>query len=113
MVRQDIVDKVFGYKQRDVTQLKVFENNQHPMAKQIAGLAHYAIRETVGWGKNRVVLAMPKVIINKTQNFCIVSAFDDDANEFISEIQKLKSKGWKLEGGVSASNSKLFQSLSK
>ena len=64
MVRQDIVDKVFGYKQKDVTQLKVFENNQHPMAKQIAGLAHYAIRETVGWGKNRVVLAMPKVIIN-------------------------------------------------
>ena len=56
---------------------------------------------------------MPKVIINKTQNFCIVSAFDVDANEFISEIQKLKSKGWKLEGGVSASNSKLFQSLSK
>ena len=64
MVRQDVVDKVFGYKQKDITQLKIFENNQHPTAKQIAGLTHYAIKETVGWGKNRVVLAMPKVIFN-------------------------------------------------
>ena len=56
---------------------------------------------------------MPKVIINKTQNFCIISAFDEDTSEFISEIQKLKSEGWILEGGVSASNNKLFQSMSK
>ena len=56
---------------------------------------------------------MPKVKINKTQNFCIISAFDEDTIEFISEIQKLKSEGWKLEGGVSASNNKLFQSMSK
>ena len=63
MVRLDIVDKVFGYKQLDVTQLKYFENNKHPFAKRIAGLAHYAIKETVGYGKNRVVLAVPKVIL--------------------------------------------------
>ena len=56
---------------------------------------------------------MPKVKINKTQNFCIISAFDEDTSEFISEIQKLMSEGWKLEGGVSASNNKLFQSMSK
>ena len=56
---------------------------------------------------------MPKVKINKTQNFCIISAFDEDTSEFISEIQKLKSEGWKLEGGVSDSNNKLFQSMSK
>ncbi|MDB9884943.1 hypothetical protein OAD01_04605 [Candidatus Marinimicrobia bacterium] len=56
---------------------------------------------------------MPKVKINKTQNFCIVSAFDEDISEFISEIQKLKLDNWKLEGGVSSSNSKLFQSMSK
>jgi|TARA_B110000263_G_scaffold49524_1_gene41358 hypothetical protein len=56
---------------------------------------------------------MPKVKINKTQNFCIISAFDEDINDFISEIQKLKLDGWKLEGGVSASNNKLFQSMSK
>ena len=56
---------------------------------------------------------MPKVKINKTQNFCIISAFDEDINDFISEIQKLKLDGWKLEAGVSASNNKLFQSMSK
>jgi hypothetical protein len=56
---------------------------------------------------------MTKVNINKTQNFCIISAFDEDTTEFISEIQKLKLDGWKLEGGVSTSNNKLFQSLSK
>ena len=56
---------------------------------------------------------MPKVKINKTQNFCIISAFDEDTSDFISEIQKLKSEGWKIEGGVSASNNKLFQSMSK
>ena len=56
---------------------------------------------------------MPKVKINKTQNFCIISAFDEDTSDFISEIKKLKLEGWKLEGGVSASNNKLFQSMSK
>jgi hypothetical protein len=56
---------------------------------------------------------MPKVKINKTQNFCIVSAFDEDTSDFISEIQKLTFDGWKLEGGVSASNNKIFQSMSK
>ena len=56
---------------------------------------------------------MPKVKIYKTQNFCIISAFDEDTSDFISEILKLKSEGWKLEGGVSASNNKLFQSMSK
>jgi len=62
MVRIDIIDKVFGYKQKDITQHKVFENNKHPLAERVAGLSHYAIKETVGYGKNRVVLAIPKVI---------------------------------------------------
>jgi len=62
MVRIDIVDKVFGYKQKDITQAKIFENNKHPLAERVAGLSHYTIKETVGWGKNRVVLAIPKVI---------------------------------------------------
>jgi hypothetical protein len=56
---------------------------------------------------------MPKIKINKTQNFCIVSAFEIYTNEFVFEIQKLKLDGWKLEGGMSSSNNKLFQSMSK
>tara|TARA_R110002167_G_scaffold184022_1_gene384455 strand:- start:21 stop:4199 length:4179 start_codon:yes stop_codon:yes gene_type:complete len=63
MVRLDIVDKVFGYKQLDITQIKYFDDNKHPFVKRVAGLAHYAIKETVGYGKNRVVLAVPKVIL--------------------------------------------------
>tara|TARA_Y100000310_G_scaffold60096_1_gene55461 strand:- start:389 stop:3379 length:2991 start_codon:yes stop_codon:yes gene_type:complete len=64
MVRHDIVEKVFGFKQLDITQLKVFQGD-HPLqlrAKQIAGLTHYAVRQTVGYGKNRIVLAMPEVV---------------------------------------------------
>ena len=64
MVRHDIVEKVFGFKQLDITQLEVFQGD-HPLqlrAKQIAGLTHYAVRQTVGYGKNRIVLAMPEVV---------------------------------------------------
>jgi len=64
MVRHDIVEKVFGFKQLDITQLGVFQGD-HPLqlrAKQIAGLTHYAVRQTVGYGKNRIVLAMPEVV---------------------------------------------------
>ena len=64
MVRHDIIDKVFGYKQMDISQLKLFDGDTwlHQRAKQVAGLAHYGIRQTVAYGKNRIVLAMPKVV---------------------------------------------------
>lgn len=64
MVRHDIIDKVFGYKQMDITQLKIFDGDTwiQQRAKQVAGLAHYGIRQTVAYGKNRIVLAMPKVV---------------------------------------------------
>ena len=65
MVREDIIDKVFGYTQLDVTQLKILQGESYKTqkAKQIAGLTHHLIRETVGYGKNRVVLAIPQVVI--------------------------------------------------
>ena len=67
LVREDIVDKVFGYKQFDVTQLKVFQddagNTKLPRVKYFAGLTHYMIRQIVGYGKDRVVIAMPQVVI--------------------------------------------------
>ena len=63
MVRIDIMDKVFGYRQLDITQAKMFEGNGvfQSWMRQIAGLAHYGLRQTVGYGKNRIVLAMPEV----------------------------------------------------
>ncbi|MDC3375242.1 hypothetical protein OAW27_00190 [bacterium] len=65
MVREDIIDKVFGYKQLDITQLKLLQGEGYgtQKTKQMAGLAHHLIRETVGYGKNRVVLAIPQVIV--------------------------------------------------
>ncbi len=65
MVREDIIDKVFGYTQLDVTQLKMLQGKSYgaQKAKQIAGLTHHLIRETVGYGKNRVVLAIPQVVV--------------------------------------------------
>ena len=62
MIREDIIDKVFGYKSFDISQLKRLEN--HPRTKYVAGLAHYMIKQIVGYGKDRVVIAMPQVIIN-------------------------------------------------
>lgn len=45
------------------------------------------------WTEDLRKLFMSKVKINKTQNFCVVSAFDEDTSEFVFEIQKLKLDG--------------------
>jgi hypothetical protein len=63
MVREDIVDKVFGYKAFDLTQLKLLQSDKHPLAKRIAGVTHHAIKQTVSYGKNRIVIAMPQVVV--------------------------------------------------
>ena len=62
MIRTDIIDKVFGYKSFDITQLQVLD--KHPRVKYVAGMAHYMIRQIVGYGKDRIVIGMPQVIIN-------------------------------------------------
>ncbi|SVD60350.1 uncharacterized protein METZ01_LOCUS413204, partial [marine metagenome] len=58
--------KVFGYKAFDLSELKMLqEEDTSPkrIAKRVAGITHHAIKQTVGYGKNRVVIAMPKVVI--------------------------------------------------
>jgi len=62
MVREDIIDKVFGYKAFDLSELKRLE--KHPRTKYYAGLAHYMVKQVVGYGKDRIVIAMPQVILN-------------------------------------------------
>tara|TARA_Y100000310_G_scaffold140890_1_gene140304 strand:+ start:16 stop:2907 length:2892 start_codon:yes stop_codon:yes gene_type:complete len=62
MIREDIIDKVFGYKSFDVTQLKRLD--KHPRTKYIAGLAHYMVKQIVGYGKDRIVIGMPQVIFS-------------------------------------------------
>ena len=65
-VREDIIDKVFGYKSFDLSELKMLQDDDTSfkrITKRAAGLTHHAIKQTVGYGKNRVVIAMPKVVV--------------------------------------------------
>ena len=62
MVREDIIDKVFGYKSFDISQLKRLDG--HPRTKYVAALAHYLVKQVVGYGKDRIVLGMPQVIFS-------------------------------------------------
>ena len=56
---------------------------------------------------------MSTVKINKKETYCIVSAFADDIIDFTETIQSLVNEGWHIIGGLSASNSMLYQSLIK
>ena len=62
MVRKDIIDKVFGFKVYDLSQLKLLQYPSMARVKRYAGLLHYLIRQTVGYGKDRIVIAMPAVV---------------------------------------------------
>ena len=54
---------------------------------------------------------MSKVEISKTNNYCVVSAFAEDMDELVKLVGELVLKGWSLSGGVSSSNSKVYQAL--
>ena len=56
---------------------------------------------------------MKNVKIRMGKNYCIVSSFTDDITELVNSIQILLDEGWSLMGGLTASNSKLFQALNK
>jgi len=60
-VREDIIDKVFGYKAFDLTQLKLVQK-AGPLFTRTLGVTHNIIKQTIGYGKNRVVMAMPQVV---------------------------------------------------
>jgi hypothetical protein len=66
LVREDIIDKVFGYRAFDLSQLKLLQaedTKTKRLTKRIVGLTHHVVKQTVGYGKNRVVIAMPQVVI--------------------------------------------------
>ena len=62
LIREDIVDKVFGFKVWDLSQFKFLQTDSMASVKRIAGITHYLIRQIVGYGKDRIVVAMPKVV---------------------------------------------------
>ena len=56
---------------------------------------------------------MQGVKVTEKNDYCIVSAFEEDAEHLTFKVQELIDEGWTLSGGISSSNSKLFQALKK
>jgi len=54
---------------------------------------------------------MPSVQIIMKKNFCILFAFDEDAEDLAEKVQQLLNVGWTVSGSLSSSNSKLYQAL--
>ena len=52
-----------------------------------------------------------KVLIE--DNYSIISSFEEDADEFVKKVSEQLKKGWILNGGLSSSNSKIFQAMIK
>lgn len=56
---------------------------------------------------------MTSVQVVMEKNYCIVSAFDEDANDLVEKVQHLLSDGWSISGGIASLNSKLYQTLTR
>lgn len=56
---------------------------------------------------------MASIQVVMGENYCIVSAFDEDANDLVKKVQHLLSDGWSISGGIASLNSKLYQTLTK
>jgi hypothetical protein len=47
------------------------------------------------------------------KNYCILSAFDEDASDLAEKVQDLLTQGWLISGGIASLNSKLYQTMVK
>ena len=56
---------------------------------------------------------MASVQVVMEENYCIVSAFDEDANDLAEKVQHLLTNGWSISGGIASLNSKLYQTLTR
>ena len=56
---------------------------------------------------------MSSVNVFIKERYCIISSFEEDANDFIVKVNELLQEGWNLCGGLSSSNSKIFQAMEK
>ena len=54
-----------------------------------------------------------KVNINKKRSYCVISAYADDLSDFTDCIDILIKEGWLIAGNLTASNSMLYQALTK
>ena len=56
---------------------------------------------------------MSSVTVTQSDTFCIISAYSEDHVELVQKIEIMLKEGWPLSGGLTASNSRLYQALSK
>ena len=56
-------------------------------------------------------MANVEVIIE--ENYCVVSSYDEDIVYFAKKVHELMSAGWNVNGGITSSNSKIYQVLVK
>ena len=54
---------------------------------------------------------MPSVEITQTDRYCIISAYSQDHEDLVKKINEMLVDGWILSGGLTASNSRLYQAL--
>ena len=43
----------------------------------------------------------------------VISSFEEDTSDFVLKVNELMQQGWKISGGISSSNNKIFQALVK
>ena len=56
---------------------------------------------------------MSSVNVFIEKNYAIISSFEEDSGDFVIKVNELLHDGWIVSGGVSSSNSKIFQALIK
>ena len=54
---------------------------------------------------------MSSVNVFIEKNYAIISSFEEDSGDFVIKVNELLHDGWIVCGGVSSSNSKIFQAL--
>ncbi len=68
MIRRDIINKVFGFKAWDLSELSWLQKPSMNRAKYYVRNIHHILRQVVGYGKDRIVIAMPQVVINNIRS---------------------------------------------
>ena len=56
---------------------------------------------------------MSSVTVTKSDKFCIISAYSEDHPDLVEKIESMLEEGWILSGGLTASNSRLYQALTR
>ena len=56
---------------------------------------------------------MSSVTVTQSEKFCIISAYSEDHPDLVEKIESMLDEGWILSGGLTASNSRLYQALTR